>query len=232
MKMKFVALLITAFGIGVYGAHAQSSGQIRAGINLANVSITDNGSVDDAKMLTSFQVGVLGDFPLATNALALQTGVLFTGKGSKIQSGDASSATYYRATSNPYYIEVPLNLLVKAPIGGSSHLFFGAGPYGAIGVGGKNKAEGKYLGLGFSGEEKIEFSNDDPTTTDYEEGAGFGIMRRFDYGLNGTAGIEGKSVVLGVNYGYGLAKLQSGSNSSSNDNNKHRVLSVSVGIKL
>ena len=88
------------------------------------------------------------------------------------------------------------------------------------------------MGLGFSGEEKIEFSNDDPTTTDYEEGAGFGIMKRFDYGLNGTAGIEGKSVVLGVNYGYGLAKLQSGSSSSSDENNKHRVLSISVGIKL
>lgn len=230
--MKFVTLLITAFGVGVYGANAQSSGQIRAGINLANVSVTDNGKVDDAKMLTSFQVGVLGDFPLATNMLALQTGVLFTGKGSKIQSGDPSSATYYRATSNPYYIEVPLNLVVKAPIGGGSHFFFGAGPYGAIGVGGKNKVEGKNLGLSFSGEDNIEFSNDDPTTTNYEEGAGFGIMKRFDYGLNGTAGIEGKSIVLGVNYGYGLAKLQSGSNSSSDDKNKHRVLSVSVGIKL
>ena len=31
MKMKFVTLLITAFGVGVYGANAQSSGQIRAG---------------------------------------------------------------------------------------------------------------------------------------------------------------------------------------------------------
>lgn len=232
MKMKFVALMITAFGVGVYGAHAQSSGQIRAGVNLANVSVTENGRVDDAKMLTSFQVGVLGDFPLATNALALQTGLLFTGKGSKIQSGDANSATYYRATSNPYYLEVPLNLVIKAPIGGGSNFFVGAGPYGAIGVGGKNKVEGKNLGLGFSGEDKIEFSNDDPTTTNYEEGAGFGIMKRFDYGLNGTAGIEGKSVVLGVNYGYGLAKLQSGSNSSSDDQNKHRVFSVSVGIKL
>lgn len=232
MKLKSVALLITVLGTSVYQATAQSTAQIRAGINSANVSVTDNGKVDDAKSLTSFHVGILGDIPIATNVLNLQTGVLFTGKGSKTQSGDPSSATYYKASTNPFYIEVPLNLVVKAPIGGGSHLFFGAGPYGAIGVGGKNKVEGKNLGIGFSSEDNIEFSNDDPTTTNYEEGAGFGIMKRFDYGLNGTAGIEGKSIVLGVNYGLGLAKLQSGSNSSADDNNKHRVLSFSIGFKL
>ena len=66
----------------------------------------------------------------------------------------------------------------------------------------------------------------------YEEGAGFGIVKRFDYGLNGTAGIEGKSIVLGANYGLGLAKLQSGGNSTEDNNNKNRVLSLFVGIKL
>ena len=65
-----------------------------------------------------------------------------------------------------------------------------------------------------------------------EEGAGFGIMKRFDYGLNGTVGVEGKSTLFSVNYGLGLAKLQSGSNSSADNNNKHRVLSLTVGIKL
>jgi hypothetical protein len=232
MKMKFVALLITVFGAGAYQATAQSSGQIRTGLNLANVSITENGRVDDAKSLTSFQVGFLGDIPLVPKVLALQTGALFTGKGSKTQSGDPSSATYYKATSNPYYIEVPLNLLIKVPVGGGSSFYFGGGPYGAMGIGGKNKVEGKNLGIGFTGEDKIEFSNDDPTTLNYEEGAGFGIMKRFDYGLNGTVGIEGKSVVLGVNYGLGLAKLQSGGHSSADDKNKHRILSFTLGFKL
>ena len=57
-------------------------------------------------------------------------------------------------------------------------------------------------------------------------------MKRFDYGLNGTLGIETKNIVLSVNYGLGLAKLQSGSNSSEDDRNKHRVLSFTVGFKL
>jgi hypothetical protein len=57
-------------------------------------------------------------------------------------------------------------------------------------------------------------------------------MKRFDYGFNGTAGIEGKSLALGINYGLGLAKLQSGSNSAQDNNNKHRVISIVLGIKL
>jgi hypothetical protein len=66
----------------------------------------------------------------------------------------------------------------------------------------------------------------------YEEGSGFGIMKRFDYGLNGTIGIETHQFVISANYGLGLAKLQSGSNSSADNNNKHRVLSFTVGFKL
>jgi hypothetical protein len=187
--------------------------------------------VEEAKMLTSYQVGFLGDVEIVNNTFSFQPGILLTGKGSKTQSGDPSSATYYKATSNPLYIEIPANFVFKAPLGQDSRFFLGAGPYLAVGIAGKNKVEGKYLGVGFSNETNIEFSDDDPTTLDYEEGAGFGVMKRFDYGLNGTAGIEGKSVVLAVNYGLGLAKLQSGSDNSDH-NNKHRVLSFSVGFRL
>jgi hypothetical protein len=66
---------------------SQESGVIlRGGLNLANVSVTDNGRVDDAKMLASFQVGVIGDIHVAS-ILYFQPGLLFTGKGTKTQSG-------------------------------------------------------------------------------------------------------------------------------------------------
>lgn len=228
MKKK-VFCFCAAAGL-LAGAHAQSA-RLQAGVNLANVSVTDNGRVDDAKMLTSFQVGIIGDLHLAS-ILYLQPGIVFTGKGAKSQSGDASSATYYKATSNPYYIEVPVTFVVKTPPAAGTRFFAGAGPYVAIGVSGKNKVDGRYLNVAFHSDEDIRFSDDDPTTTNYEEGAGFNIMRRFDYGLNGTAGIEGKTFTLSANYGLGLAKLQSGSNSSENNNNKHRVLSFTLGFKI
>ena len=229
--MKKPCLLILSSFILLTVSAQKGSAILRGGLNLANVSITDNGRIDDAKALTSFQAGIIGDISLA-EFIALQSGLLVTGKGTKSQDGDPSDANYFKATTNPIYIEVPLNLIFKGPIGLNTKFFAGAGPYLAIGVAGKNKTEGKFLGTSFSSEKDIDWSDDDPTTFNYEEGAGFGIMKRFDYGLNGTAGIETKNIVLSVNYGLGLAKLQSGSNSSEDDNNKHRVLSFTVGFKL
>ena len=230
MKMKATLLSIALIG-ATSALLAQSSAQLRAGINLANVSVTDNGRVNDANQLTSFQVGIIGDVPLGS-VLSFQPGLVFTGKGSKTVAGSENSSYYSKATTNPYYIEVPANFVFKAPVGTSSKLFFGAGPYIAMGIAGKTKIDTKTPLTTSHAEENIRFSNDDPTTLDYEEGAGFGVMKRFDYGLNGTAGIEGKSIVLGVNYGLGLAKLQSGSNSAADNDNKHRVLSFTIGFKL
>jgi hypothetical protein len=231
MKMRKLILSFVILFVSVKNVSAQSSGQLRVGLNLANVSIADDGSVDRSKMLPSFQVGFIGDIPLAGRFLSLQPGILFTGKGSKTESGDPGSSFYSKATTNPYYIEIPMNLVGKLPLGKESSLFVGAGAYGAMGIAGKTKIENQTPLTSQRYEESIRFSNDDPSTLDYEEGAGFGIMKRFDYGLNATAGIEGESVVLGVNYGFGLAKLQSGSE-NSNDNNKHRVLSITLGFRL
>lgn len=230
MKMKIVTLCTAAMVVA--GTAMAQSTQIKAGINLANISVTDNGRVEEANQLTSFHVGLVADMPLGS-VLSFQPGILFTGKGAKTQSGDASTNNYSKATTNPYYIEVPANLVFKAPIGSSAKLFVGAGPYLGVGIGGKSKIEIVRPLVGKTEIERdIEFSNDDPTTFNEEEGAGFGVMRRFDYGLNGMAGIEGKSIVLGVNYGLGLAKLQSGANNNEDDKNKHRVLSLSIGFKL
>ncbi len=231
MKKKVLIFSLGLLCVSASMVNAQkSSAIIRGGVNLANVSVNDNGGIDDAKMLTSFQVGVIGDLNVAP-FLAIQPGLIFTGKGTKSQSGNSGDANYYRATTNPYYLEIPVNVVFKTPTG-PTKFFAGAGPYIAIGIAGKNKVNGSVLGSDFSSSESIKWSNDDPSTLDYEEGAGFGIMKRFDYGLNGTVGVETANLVLSANYGLGLAKLQSGSNSGEDNNNKHRVLSFTLGFKL
>lgn len=230
--MKTKLILFSLIIAGSCNLYAQTSSVfLKGGINLANVSVTDAGGIDDAKMLVGFHAGLQGDIPVVKNILSIQPGILFTGKGSKTQSGNTTDANYFRATSNPMYIEVPVNVVLKVPMGGEAKFFAGAGPYAAMGIAGRNKTEGKIFGVAFSSDKKIQFSNDDPTTSG-EEGAGFGIMRRFDYGLNGTVGFEGEKAMFSVNYGLGLAKLQSGTNNSANNNNKHRVLSVTVGFRL
>jgi Outer membrane protein beta-barrel domain len=228
MKTLVFTLSAIVFAIGSYAQ--EGSAYIKGGFNLANVSITNDGRIDDAKSLPSFNVGIMGDVPLG-RFLALQPGLLFTGKGTKTQSGQPSDATYFKATSNPFYIELPLNVVIKIPLVPKSSLFIGAGPYAAIGIAGKNKSEGKVYGVAFNNSQNIQFSNDDPATFNEQEGAGFGIMRRFDFGLNGTAGLELNNLLLSVNYGYGLTKINSVEN-NDNDKNKHRILSLNIGFKL
>jgi hypothetical protein len=228
---KFASCFIIVCLLASTAVTAQKSTAIlRAGLNLANVSINDNGGTSDAKTLTSFQVGIIGDFNLAP-CFAIQSGLVFTGKGTKTQSGNEGDANWYRATTNPYYLEVPVNFVFKTATG-PVKFFAGAGPYLAIGIAGKNKTRGSFAGVAFSSDKSIDWSNDDPTTLNEDEGAGFGIMKRFDYGLNGLVGIETQNLTFSANYGLGLAKLQSGSNSGADNNNKHRVFSLTVGFKL
>jgi len=230
------ALLMLICGSAMLIASAQKSDPkssviIKAGLNSANITTTDDGRVDDAKSLKSFHVGFVGDLYIA-KILSFQPGLLLTGKGSKVEAGQSSDANYYKATTNPMYLEIPANLVLKFPIAANAKIYAGAGPYLAIGIAGKNKVEGKVGGVGFESKENIEWSNDDPTTLNFEEGAGFGILRRFDYGVNALAGVEFDKLVIGAGYGLGLAKLQSGSDNGSNDNNKHRVWSFSLGYRL
>ena len=231
--MKFpskpLIILFSAVFLFVSNIVSAQSVIVKGGVNSANVTITNDGDIDENNSLTTFHAGLVVDIPVIS-ILSFQPGILFTGKGSKTQEGDENGPTYYRATTNPWYIEIPANLVVKTP--GAIKFFVGAGPYLAIGVAGKNKVDGKFLGTSFNNEKDIVWSNDDPSTLDYEEGAGYGIMKRFDYGFNGLAGIQFTKAVISVGYGFGLAKIQSGSNSAADDKNKHRVLSVALGIKL
>lgn len=229
--MKKMMLLIIPGCFSILSFAQESGAYLKAGLNLANVSTTSNGEVNDANMLTSFHVGIMGDLAIG-KYFAIQPALYFTSKGSKLESGNPSGATYYKATTNPYYIELPVNAVFKLPlIENRSAFFFGAGPYLAIGIAGKRKIEGQFLGAKFYSKENIVYSNDDPSTFDYEEGSGLGVMKRFDYGLNATAGFQLNKGIIGLQYGYGLAKLQSGTE-NEDDYNKHRVLALTVGFKL
>src|ERR1700682_1741548 len=129
MKQK-ISILATAFLLfSAIGAKAQKA-FLRAGINIANVTITNDGDIAKANSLTSFQVGIIGNIRMVP-FLSFQTGLIFTGKGSKTQSGSTSDNTYYRATSNPWYVEIPANFVFRTPTG-PVKFFAGAGPYLAI----------------------------------------------------------------------------------------------------
>ncbi len=192
---------------------------IKGGVNFSNISTQNNGSYNNANTLTTFNVGVLADVPLA-DVLSLQPGVVLTGKGSKA-SGSFAGVTS-TTTFNPLYIEVPVNVVVKLPLSNDSRIFFGAGPYGAVGVGGKWKTTVDAGTNSLNSNDKIKFgsSNGDD-------------LKTFDYGLNGLAGVEISRLMLGVNYDLGLSKIfPNQTNNSANDKNKYRVFSINVGVRF
>ncbi len=225
MKLRSLTLGTLFLSLICANVSAQKSSIIiRGGVNFANISNSTDGSYDDSKMNTGWQAGVIADLNI-TEFLAIQPGVLYTQKGIKWESGNEGSALYQKLTFNPQYIEVPVNLVFKTPTG-AAKLFVGAGPYAAVGVGGKFKGEGV-----FDFSNKINYSDDDPLTSD-EEGANAFTVKRFDYGLNGLLGVEISNLVITANYGLGLAKIRSNTDNSDGDNNKHRVFSVTAGFRF
>lgn len=204
---------------------------VQGGVNFANITKTNDGQTEDNNMLTSFNAGFLGRFGLSTT-VDLESGLLLTGRGSKAETYFNNGNDYVKSTFNPLYVELPLNLIVSLPVAKTSNIFFNGGPYIAIGVGGKSKTNSKFGPLTSSSSKSIEFSNDDPFTSQQDDAA-YDKLKRFDYGLNLGGGLQLEHVILKVNYGFGLAKINSTeSDNSSNDKNKYRTLSLSVGIPL
>lgn len=227
MKQLLSILIITIF---VLQANAQKT-YIQGGLNLANITKTDNGETQNNNMLPTFNVGLMHQFGLSTFA-AIETGLLFTGKGSKAETYFNGGNDFIKTKFNPYYLELPLNVVFKIPMSKGSGFFLHAGPYAAVGIAGKSKTDSRILTVESSSSENIKFSNDDPFTSEQDD-AGYDKLKRFDFGLNFGGGFEIQHLVLKANYGLGLTKINSTqSDNDSNDKNKYRTLSFSVGIPL
>jgi hypothetical protein len=227
MKKLLTGIAVLFIGLT---AHAQLF-YAQGGLNLANITKTNDGQTEKNNMLASFNAGFMGRFGLSTT-VDLESGLLLTGHGSKAETYFNGGNDYVKSTFNPLYVELPLNVVVTVPLEKNSGIFFNAGPYIAVGVGGKSKTDSKFGPLTSSSSSSIKFSNDDPFTSQQDDAA-YDKLKRFDYGLNLGGGFKLQHLILKANYGFGLAKINSTqSNNSANDKNKYRTLSLSVGIPL
>lgn len=228
MKKVFGLLLISTAMAGAANAQLFYA---QGGVNFANITNSGDGGTEDNATLTSFNAGLMGRFGLS-KTVDLESGVLLTGRGSKAETYFNNGNDYVKAKFNPLYVEVPLNLVVNIPLQGNTGLFVNAGPYAAVGVGGKSKLETKLGPLVSESERDIEFSDDDPFTSEQEDAA-YDKLKRFDFGLNFGAGLDLNKVILKANYGMGLTKIGSTeSNNTADDKNKYRVFSISLGIPI
>ncbi|WP_295126500.1 porin family protein [uncultured Chitinophaga sp.] len=225
---KKILFSIAALGIAV-GASAQARLGVKGGLNLSNITVSNDGSVDNNKMLAGWNAGLVADFPLS-DILSIQPGVFYSTKGSKVERGNSGDVDYFKSTTNPAYIEIPVNFVGKIPLGGdgSNKFFIGLGPYAAFGIAGKNKYQLGSGDLAVTGESNIKWDDDSPFNTG-DPNQGFDKYKRFDWGGNILTGFEFGNVIVSAQYGLGFAKILSGEDDSRNDKNKNRVLSFSVG---
>lgn len=226
---KLLTLVIAA---GIYTT-ASSQLYIQGGVNLSNITKNKNGATQNNNALTTFNAGVLNRFDAGAN-FAIETGLVLDGRGSKSDNyfTDSREDNYVKTKLNPLYLELPVNAVIKVPLQNDMSLFFHGGPYGAMGIGGKSKWESKLLGVTSSGSESIKFNDDDPLTEE-QEGARYDRLKRFDLGFNVGAGIDLNKVMIKLNYGHGLTKINSTeTNNDKDDKNKYRTWSLSLGIPL
>ena len=226
-KIISVAMIICIF------TNAHSQVYVQGGLNLANITKTKSGETQDNNLLTTFNAGVLGRFNLST-LFDLESGILLEGRGAKANTYFTNSTddNYIKTKLNTLYLEVPLNLVVRLPLEKTTNIFFNAGPYAAIGIAGKSKTEAKLAGVTSNSSTDIKFSNDDPFTSQQDDAA-YNKIKRFDFGLNFGGGLDLGKVLLKVNYGLGLTKINSTeSDNGADDKNKYRTLSISLGIPL
>lgn len=128
--MKTGLILAAFLTVISFASVAQTSFGIRAGVNFQNLNGKEaDGDKLDNKLKTGVNVGVTADIPVVSPDYFVQTGVLFSTKGAKIEGpGDFKVKLSY--------LEIPLTFLYK-PVLGEGRLLLGVGPYLGYALGGK-----------------------------------------------------------------------------------------------
>lgn len=182
--MKRLSLLLLTLFTFVLTAQAQQrivEYRVQAGMNVSKVANFGSGD-----LLPGFRLGASFDLPLTKWGLDLRPGLFIASKGEKVKFQDSS------ATIRPIYLEIPIQVAYTGAINSDLNYYIAAGPYLAIGVGGKFKP---CEGLATVQEEFSLFAKGK---------ADKAPMNRFDMGLMGNIGLEFSRYFLEMGASLGL----------------------------
>src|SRR5690606_13462353 len=118
INMKKLVLAIMAVGISV-GAFAQGQPMgfgIKAGVSFPKYNFSGGNTTIETDASTNFHVTAFLDAPIFTDYLYVQPGVSLQGKGAKFGEGSFFGEDY-KVTQNTMWLEVPVNIVAKAPTG-------------------------------------------------------------------------------------------------------------------
>lgn len=194
-------LLTAVLGMFALAGFSQVKWDAKVGMSMTNLT----GDMD-GDMKIGYNVGVGMDYAFSED-WSLQSGLNFTGKGAKDEG--------VKVKMN--YVELPILAAYKFALGENMKFVVNAGPYLAVGLGGKMTVDGED-----GGSVKL-FSK--------EDGAEEALMKRFDLGIQYGIGLE-----VGEHYLVNLTG-QNGFINPLNDkveelSTKNMAFSISVGYRF
>lgn len=220
-------LLSLAFVFALSAGSAQKLIGVRGGVNINNVSNTAGGAVESPSNLQSYHVSVMANVPFFI--FSFQPGLMVTGKGARITYGDESgTGNFFVAETNPIYLEIPATFNLNLHFGDSVGMYFGAGPYAAIGFAGTNRVYGRQEGIAFAHNDKISFDKEKGTTS--EHGGAYSSYNQIDYGATFNAGMFLNQLHVGAFYDQGISRANRISNPDQNDSIRFGTLGFTAGF--
>lgn len=229
MRIFTFLLLGSSFVSGLAQAQSFQGVGLRLGGNLASgtfntVEQTAQPGADYSykrSALACYQVGVAASF--GSGHWAFQPALVFTQKGVKqrllqrVTFGGYDFTADFNVSSRVHYLELPLNVVYGFGADGEGFQVF-AGPYVAVGVGGRTHfeltetttdpnypephTESSSAGMAFGNTFSEEPSSSTPSV-DWE-----GRARRFDAGVNFGVGYRQGPIQVQLGYGLGLLNVQ------------------------
>lgn len=215
LRSMLLFIVVGCTSIGIFAQENKLTFGVKAGMNVSSV----NGKgTDDADAKIGFNVGVTADYAITEN-IYLLTGLEFTTKGAKysdILMEELEEVVKGDLTFNPMYLQLPIHIGYKYALNDAVTLVAQAGPYFAVGVGGKATAKATILGKEIKDKANIFGSGDEDL--DY---------KRFDFGLGLAFGVEYQKFNVKAGYDFGLVNYAP--NTSGNFKTRNGNFYVTLG---
>lgn len=208
MKKLFLLTITSIFCLQAVAQNPVKFG-VKAGVTVPHMTVSALGASVSFDSRTSFYVGGTADIALS-NVVSIQPGLSLVNKGTKVQGElfDFEDSPSESGSINLMYLEIPLNLLANLKVGNTGKVFFGGGPYYAIGI----DANTKYGNV----KEEVTFGSGDEN------------IKRGEFGFNFLGGYQLNN---GLNFhlGYGLGISSVIPDQEYNVKFKNRVFSFGLG---
>lgn len=220
---KSILFTVIAMLFCMVATYAQEF-SIFGGLNISMIQERDEDGIysNEYKNLLGPNGGLKVAFETNDDHLFFETGLFLSNKGFKMSEEVVvdNIKVDMDASVSLQYLEVPINAKSTMSVGHSMRFYATYGVFVGIGVAGKIKVKATAMGESVTETMDVEWgSNPDE---DY--------FKQLDLGVNFGAGLEISSVIVGLNYSYGLLNVSPYSDGGYK--NRTRAFSIMLGYKF